>query len=78
MSTDTKNLNHSTWECQYHVVFTPKYRKKVLYGMIQGHLVFQYNPDESQCLGRLGRQLAARRRDVGMTRPSQQANRGIA
>jgi len=35
MSTDTKNLNHSTWECQYHVVFTPTYRKKVLYGMIR-------------------------------------------
>jgi REP element-mobilizing transposase RayT len=30
MSTDTKNLNPSTWECPYHVVFTPKYRKKVL------------------------------------------------
>ena len=38
MSTDTKHLNHSTWECQYHVVFTPKYRKKVLYGMIRRDL----------------------------------------
>ena len=38
MSTDTKNLNHSAWECQYHVVFTPKYRKKVLYGMIRRDL----------------------------------------
>jgi putative transposase len=38
MSTDTKNLNHSTWECQYHVVFTPKYRKKVLYGRIRRDL----------------------------------------
>jgi putative transposase len=38
MSTDTKNLNHSTWECQYHVVFTPKYRTKVLYGMIRRDL----------------------------------------
>ena len=28
------NLNHSTWECKYHMVFTPKYRKKVLYGML--------------------------------------------
>ena len=28
MSTDVKSLNHSTWDCQYHVVFTPKYRKK--------------------------------------------------
>ena len=46
--------------------------------MRQGHLVFQYNSDESQRLCRLGRQLAASRRDVGMTRPSQQANRGVA
>jgi putative transposase len=38
MSTDTKNLNHSTWACQYHVVFTPKDRKKVLYGMIRRDL----------------------------------------
>ena len=38
MSTDTKNLHHSPWECQYHVVFTPKYRKKVLYGMIRRDL----------------------------------------
>jgi putative transposase len=38
MSTDAKNLNHSTWECQYHVVCTPKYRKKVLYGRISRDL----------------------------------------
>ena len=38
MSTDTKNLHHSTWECPYHGVFTPKYRKKVLYGMIRRDL----------------------------------------
>lgn len=31
----TNHLNHSTWECKYHVVFTPKYRKKVLYGVIR-------------------------------------------
>jgi putative transposase len=33
MTTVTNNLNHSTWECKYHGVFTPKYRKKVLSGM---------------------------------------------
>ena len=38
MSTDTKNLNQSTWACQYPVVFTPKYRKNVLYGMIRRDL----------------------------------------
>ena len=28
MSQDHNHLNHATWECMYHVVFTPKYRKK--------------------------------------------------
>ena len=38
MSQDHNHLNHSTWECKYHVVFTPKYRKKVLFGQIRRHL----------------------------------------
>jgi len=29
------SLNHSAWERKYHVVFTPKYRKNVLYGKIR-------------------------------------------
>lgn len=27
-----KNLAHSKWECKYHVVWIPKYRRKTLYG----------------------------------------------
>ena len=27
-----ESLAHVRWECKYHVVFIPKYRKKVLYG----------------------------------------------
>ena len=38
MSQDHNHLNHATWECQYRVVFTPKYRKKVLFGQIRRHL----------------------------------------
>jgi putative transposase len=38
MSQDHNHLNHSTWECKYHVVFTPKYRKKVLFGHLRQHL----------------------------------------
>src|SRR5262245_23457004 len=38
MTTYTKTINLSTLKCQYHVVFTPKYRKKVLYGMIRRDL----------------------------------------
>ena len=32
------NLNHSRWECKYHVVWIPKYRKKTLYGQIRKYL----------------------------------------
>src|SRR5215471_16582792 len=38
MSPDQNHLNHATWECKYHVVFTPKYRKKLLFGQIRRHL----------------------------------------
>jgi putative transposase len=31
-----KSWAHSRWECQYHVVFIPKYRRKVLYGEVRG------------------------------------------
>lgn len=27
-----KSLAHSKWECKYHVVWIPKYRRKILYG----------------------------------------------
>ena len=33
-----ENLKHSRWDCKYHVVFVPKYRKKVLYGKIRKYL----------------------------------------
>lgn len=29
---DNKSLSHTKWQCQYHIVFIPKYCKKVLYG----------------------------------------------
>jgi putative transposase len=38
MSQGHNHLNHATWECKYHVVFTPKYRKKLLFGQIRQHL----------------------------------------
>jgi len=33
-----ESLNHTTWECQYPVVFIPKYRRKALYGSLRQHL----------------------------------------
>ena len=32
---DSSSLAHSKWECQYHIVFVPKYRKKKLYGIVR-------------------------------------------
>ena len=35
---DVLSLNHSRWECKYHVVWIPKYRKKTLYGQLRQYL----------------------------------------
>ncbi len=32
------SLSHTRWECKYHVVFIPKYRRKVLYGHVRKEL----------------------------------------
>ena len=29
------DLSHTRWKCQYHIVFIPKYRKKVLFGRLK-------------------------------------------
>ena len=44
-----ESLSHTKWECKYHVVFIPKYRRKVLYGELKKYL------------GPVFRQLAAQR-----------------
>jgi len=33
-----KSLNHTTWDCKYHLVWIPKYRKKVIYGKLRKYL----------------------------------------
>lgn len=30
-----ESLSHSKWDCKYHLVFVPKYRRKKLYGEIR-------------------------------------------
>ena len=32
---EVNSLNHTRWECKYHIVIIPKYRKKVLFGQIR-------------------------------------------
>ena len=32
---DWQSLSHVKWECKYHIVWVPKYRRKVLYGKVR-------------------------------------------
>ncbi len=32
---DNRSIAHTKWNCQYHIVFIPKYRKKKLYGQVR-------------------------------------------
>ena len=34
-SQDNNSLTHTKWNCKYHVVFAPKYRRQVIYGKIK-------------------------------------------
>ena len=43
------SFSHTKWECKYHVVFIPKYRRKAIYGQIR------------RDLGEIFRQLAQQR-----------------
>ena len=39
---DKNSLAHTTWECKYHIVFAPKFRRKVIYQKIRadiGHIL---------------------------------------
>ncbi len=33
---DKNSLAHTRWECKYHIVFAPKYRRKIIYKQILG------------------------------------------
>lgn len=34
-SIDTDSLAHTKWDCKYHIVFAPKYRRQEIYGKIK-------------------------------------------
>ena len=34
-----KSLSHTKWNCKYHIVFCPKYRRKLIYGKIKADIV---------------------------------------
>jgi len=35
---NTQSLKHTVWDCKYHMVWIPKYRKKVIYGDLRKYL----------------------------------------
>ena len=35
---DNHSLSHSKWNCKYHIVFTPKYRRQVVYGQLKADI----------------------------------------
>ena len=35
---DTESLSHTKWNCKYHIVFAPKYRRQVIYGKIKADI----------------------------------------
>lgn len=41
---DESSLSHTKWECKYHIVFAPKFRRKEIYGKLKadiGHILRQ-------------------------------------
>jgi len=35
MTNDMGSLAHTKWNCKYHIVFAPKYRRKIIYGQLK-------------------------------------------
>ena len=48
---DDRNLRHSKWDCKYHVVWIPKYRRKKLFEGLRQHLgeVFHELARQKEC-----------------------------
>ncbi|MGX6961859.1 IS200/IS605 family transposase [Vagococcus sp. CF-49] len=39
MANKTNSLSHTKWMCKYHIVFTPKYRRKIIYNQYRESLI---------------------------------------
>src|SRR5262249_34599280 len=48
---DIETLSHTKWDCKYHVVVIPKYRRKALYHELRRHLgeVFRALAEQKEC-----------------------------
>ena len=38
MKIDKSSIAHTAWNCKYHIVFAPKYRRQVIYGKIKSDI----------------------------------------
>jgi putative transposase len=47
-----ESLQHTKWECKFHVVFIPKYRRKALFSELRKHLgtVFRELAQQKECI----------------------------
>ena len=48
---DYQKMSHTTWQCKYHIIFIPKYRRKKLYGVVRKDLgeVFHRLACQKEC-----------------------------
>ncbi len=66
---DIETLNHTKWDCKYHVVFIPKYRRKALYHELRRHLgeVFRALAEQKECRIEEGHLMADHVHRCGLT-----------
>jgi len=38
VSVDESSLSHTRWDCKYHIVFSPKFRRKIIYGQLKADI----------------------------------------
>ena len=50
---DYESLSHGKWECKYHVVFIPKYRRKSLYGELRLESISERSSASLRCKRRV-------------------------
>ncbi|MBO0862509.1 MAG: IS200/IS605 family transposase [Chloracidobacterium sp.] len=51
MDNTYQSLSHSKWDCKYHVVFVPKYRRQAIYGEVRKQLgqIFHELARQKEC-----------------------------
>jgi putative transposase len=48
---DDQSLSHAKWDCKYHVIWIPKYRKKAIFGELRKYLgeIFRELARQKEC-----------------------------